>query len=600
MLCNGAPVLAQEQVGVDPVNVGGSAELTDGLPTGVVQLKIPPEAFGNWPIDGTKPAPDKLPTRPVSKIHPDLSALITSRPASDLVDVVVVFEENTRIPPMPLLDSTLPREAPENAARLKEIEAKITAIKAVRGATHAANASMLAREFGGRTKDSFWLINGVVVELPLSAMRGLAQRPDVLSIEPQQTTSPPANHGTANHVSNARARIGTDPYFNMVQLGGYIGLLDTGIRSTHSLLAAPDGIAFERDCTGGDTNGVCNALPNPQDDFWNHGVSTAAILTGNNNMSNTYRGVTAFTVDSFKVFTSAGHDTAAVVTGFQNAVFVGDRVILTPVQSSTDHGGAISLAADAAFDANHIVVNAAGNFGPNSGTVRAPGNAHKVLAIGSYDVVTTTLNSTSGRGPTTDGRIKPDVTCPSSTLTASRTSDTATQVFGGTSGATPYCAGAAMLYGNWFAHSSVYDAGYVYAFMILNGGNLSTSNAYDNNLGAGRLSSAANGNVNWWKIIVSNGQSVNLTFPISTTRTEIRAAMWWPETSAQAHNDIDLSVINPAGSQVASSNGRLNVFEKANVTQSTALPQGTWTVRARGFEVLTSAPQTVYVMVHQR
>lgn len=196
----------QAQVGVDPINVGWSAELTEGVPARVTQLKIPPEAFSNRPIDIAKPAPDNLPPAPLSKIHPDLSALIASRPPSDLVDVIVVFEENTTVPPMPFLDSTLPRDAPENVARLKAIEAKINAIKSTRAATHAANASMFARDFGGRVKDRFWLINGMVVELPLSAVRGLAQRPDVVFIETQQTSASPTSHGAASHVSDARAR----------------------------------------------------------------------------------------------------------------------------------------------------------------------------------------------------------------------------------------------------------------------------------------------------------------------------------------------------------------------------------------------------------
>lgn len=256
------------------------------------------------------------------------------------------------------------------------------------------------------------------------------------------------------------------------------------------------------------------------------------------------------------------------------------------------------MAADAAFDSNRIVIAAAGNFGPNATTVRAPGNAHKAMAIGAYDVISTNLENYSGRGPTSDGRYKPDVTLPTNTLTASRVSDTATQVFGGTSGATPYGAGAAMLYSNWYANSGTFDAGHVYALMIASGEHISTNGAYDNSIGAGRLKSFTDGNLSWWKINVGNGQSIDLTFPVNTSRTKLKAAIWWPENSSQAHNDVDLSLLNPNGNQAAYSNLTKGIFEKLNVISSTPLPQGTWKLRVRGYSV-PSAPQTVYVVLYQ-
>ena len=591
------PIFAQRFVGVDPENVGWSAAIEEGSLTGVVQRNIPAEAFSKHVIDAPKGNPEQL-ASPRPKIHPELLSTMESRAPSELLEMVVVFEEDTPIPPMANLDVTLPRSAPENASRLREIDAAINTVRNARSLKQTEKRAMLGRDFGGRVIDCFWLINGMVVELPLSAVNGLAQRPDVLSIEPRQKAVPPPGHGTANHVSNARAQIDTDWYFNQNLTGGFIGLLDTGVRSTHSLLTGPDHIDIERDCTGGDTNGICNALPNPQDDFWNHGVSSAAILTGNGNMNNPFRGATAITVDSLKIYTAAGLDTAAAVNAFQYSVAIGNRVIVAEIQDTTGHNGAISLSADAAFDSNRVVIAAAGNYGPAAGTVSAPGNAHKALAIGGYDVVSTNLLAVSGRGPTSDSRFKPDVTLPTNTLTASRISDTATQVFVNTSGATPYGAAAAMLYSNWYSQYGVFDAGHLYALMIAAGGNTATNTAFDNSLGAGRLKTLYNGYLNIWKISVGSEHTWSLTFTVNTPRKKLKAAIWWPETSAQSHNDIDLSLLNPSGSQVAFSNSLGGVFEKVNAISSTALPQGTWKVRVRGVSVPT-APQTVYAVVFQ-
>ena len=75
----------------------------------------------------------------------------------------------------------------------------------------------------------------------------------------------------------------------------------------------------------------------------------------------------------------------------------------------------------------------------------SPGSAHKVIGVGSVDVQTLALAPTQSRGPTADGRIKPDLQAPTNTETASNASDTALRVFNGTSGATPYAGGAAAL-----------------------------------------------------------------------------------------------------------------------------------------------------------
>lgn len=70
----------------------------------------------------------------------------------------------------------------------------------------------------------------------------------------------------------------------------------------------------------------------------------------------------------------------------------------------------ITLGADKAFEKGMIVVNSAGNSG-NDATwqiVTAPADGFQVLALGAVNA-TGTVAATSSRGPTADGRIKPDV-----------------------------------------------------------------------------------------------------------------------------------------------------------------------------------------------
>jgi len=147
-----------------------------------------------------------------------------------------------------------------------------------------------------------------------------------------------------------------------------------------------------------------------------------------------------------------------------------DKVIVAEIQLNAGEASASSTAADNAFNAGSVVIAANGNFGPGAGTVRSPGNAHKALGIGAADLQTDALMAYSGRGPSTDGRFKPDLVFPTNIETARSGSDTALGSFGGTSAATPVSGGAAALLRNWMrGGTGSIDAGHVYSQMILGG-----------------------------------------------------------------------------------------------------------------------------------
>lgn len=75
----------------------------------------------------------------------------------------------------------------------------------------------------------------------------------------------------------------------------------------------------------------------------------------------------------------------------------------------------LSCACEMLVDKGIIVVCPAGNLGPNSTTIGSPAAAEKVISFGS---VTKKLTSAqySGRGPTTDKRMKPDFCLPGSKI----------------------------------------------------------------------------------------------------------------------------------------------------------------------------------------
>jgi len=59
-----------------------------------------------------------------------------------------------------------------------------------------------------------------------------------------------------------------------------------------------------------------------------------------------------------------------------------------------------------------IPITAAGNSGPDPVSIASPGWLPNTLTVGAVDPITGALASYSSRGPTIDGRLKPDVVAP--------------------------------------------------------------------------------------------------------------------------------------------------------------------------------------------
>jgi hypothetical protein len=104
-----------------------------------------------------------------------------------------------------------------------------------------------------------------------------------------------------------------------------------------------------------------------------------------------------------------------------------------------------TIAADIAASLGVLVVTAAGNSGPSVSTLAAPGDGDSVLTCGAV-ASDSSVASFSSRGPTADGRIKPDVSALGvSTRCARGGSDFEFGYANGTSLSTPLIAGACAL-----------------------------------------------------------------------------------------------------------------------------------------------------------
>ena len=226
--------------------------------------------------------------------------------------------------------------------------------------------------------------------------------------------------------------------------GVRIAVVDTGIDQEHPDLAGR--ILATRDLTG---EGVR--------DLNGHGTHCASIAAGTGEASGgRYKGVApAASLYIAKVLDATGNGMmSGVMAGVEWAVDQGVQVISLSLGSvgPCDGTDALSEMCDAAVEAGVAVVCAAGNEGPAPYTVGSPGCARQVITIGAASNLDR-MASFSSRGPTRDGRLKPDVVLPGVEIVAARAKGTRMGTVvddyytaaSGTSMATPHAAGICAL-----------------------------------------------------------------------------------------------------------------------------------------------------------
>jgi len=280
---------------------------------------------------------------------------------------------------------------------------------------------------------------------------------------------------------------------------------------------------------------------------------------------------------------------------------------------------------------------AAGNAGSNGNgdrTITIDASAKNVIAVGSSE---TTLGSTdidyvafySSKGPTYDGRFKPDLVFPGDGLMSANAAGTgktscSTIQMTGTSMATPGAAGTALLLRQYFIDpnskfwravcnrnyrscKSFTPSGPLIKALLLNSGSrmqlFAGGGQYDVKLGIPPDYIQGFGRVSLWKVLPLKGvnefdlfvaDAVNIqenseiayTVEISDSSLPLKATIAWYDppavqgsTSKALINNLDLSAISPSNKRIypngRSSPDTVNVNERLNISD----PQrGTWKV----------------------
>ena len=221
------------------------------------------------------------------------------------------------------------------------------------------------------------------------------------------------------------------------------------------------------------------------------------------------------------------------------------------------------------------VLFAAGNE-RNDG-ISSPGTAKNVITIGGhvnrYNGAPDDMYYWSSRGPTDDGRIKPDLVAPGDYVRSCKSQEASSASgswsnnwyleYSGTSMATPATAGAAVLVREYLmevASRPAPQAALIKALLILGAEDMGTRNIPNNDEGWGRVNLVntlvPDSDVGIFvddRSRLSSGQISDYSFEITRAGEPLKVVLAWSDypgsssSSTQLRNDLDLEITNPNG-----------------------------------------------------
>lgn len=288
-----------------------------------------------------------------------------------------------------------------------------------------------------------------------------------------------------------------------------------------------------------------------------------------------------------------------------------------------------------------LIFFAAGNSGPGTGSVGSPSTAKNGVAVGAT-LRSTSANSMAGFsscGPTADGRIKPDITVPGSSIVSANndgsisSNNCGTIGMSGTSMATPGAAGLTALIRQYYV-DGYYPTGFESS---ANGFTPSAAllkatlvNSAVNMTGTTAIPANCQG---WGRVLLENalffsgqarklwvrddtmgfttGATQSWSFAVNSSAEPLKVTLAWtdypstPAASLNLVNDLDLEVSGPTGtvwrgnvfsgglSATGGTADRRNTLEQVLLNSPAT---GTYTVTVRGFNV-PSGPQPFALVV---
>ena len=235
--------------------------------------------------------------------------------------------------------------------------------------------------------------------------------------------------------------------FGLAGNGTVVAIVDSGIDGSHVDLDEGKIIGWKD---------FVQWQPEPYDDN-GHGTALAGIIAGDGDGNSDYTGIAnGAKLVGVKVVPATGLTLMSnVLIGIDWCISNKDAYGIDVINVSlgsvgmSDGSDIASLAVNRAVESGMVTVVAAGNEGPGEKTIGTPAAAEKAITVGAMADVAEGgffLGYFSGRGPTADGRIKPDIVAPGVYITCCvANSVNQYESYSGTSLSAPFLSGVAAL-----------------------------------------------------------------------------------------------------------------------------------------------------------
>jgi subtilisin family serine protease len=515
---------------------------------------------------------------------------------------------------------------PEGAQQLVRITTFGASAKGTLGALSAMGAAPEAVGIGA-----------VTARVNRASLRQLIQATDVVFVEPM----------AENHLLNDTAGtvMGVPPVWQngLDGKGQVVAVTDTGLDT------GKNDSSMHPDFQGQIKGLVALGKPGDASDTLAHGTHVAGSVLGTGKASDgLYKG----TAPGAKLYFQAVEDAKGSLSGipedltqlFKPAYEAGARIHTNSWGVPATQGGTVYDGQSAAVDRfmwehpDYTILFAAGNDGDhdrngqtNYGTVSTPGTAKNAITVGASQNNRPAkqmgdnikgMASFSSRGPTADGRVKPDIVAPGTWILSARSSIAADDKFwgnhesneqygymGGTSMATPLTAGATALVRQFYVEKlGVTPRADLLKATLINGAVAMDANLTWKDSGWGRvdINNSLYGRpfkfVNGDKALAT-GDAASYSYTVKEGKP-FKVTLAWtdypanPSAEKTLVNDLDLTVLGPDGEvlgnhMIAKGADRLNNVENVAVAAPKA---GTYTVTVKGYNI-PQGPQRFSLVV---
>ncbi len=379
---------------------------------------------------------------------------------------------------------------------------------------------------------------------------------------------------------------------------------------------------------------TCSGNPTGAD-LSNHGSYVAGIFVGNGTENPIKKGMA---YSSNLLVQSIGNDTSGLLNPPNNIsdLFAESELYNARVHSNS-YASALSLSIynlhSRRIDAysndvnrNMVIVYGAGNSGPNLSTVSSHSSAKNMISVGAISglIFPYTVAPASSRGPTNDGRIKPDLVTPGTQI--STTQKITNYLYAdGTSMSAPSAAGASALVFDYLAQNRSYEnptSALIRAILIAGAEHIgedlygTVPNNYEG-FGLVNLNRSLEIYPNHKTYYsdaqynLSTGDSAFFSYEVENSSVPLRVALVWTDppcigiisycAQGALINDLDLKVTAPDGSwwYGNSNESNLNNADRLNVIELVSLdePQvGNYSIEVSSY-VSTSGLQDFALVV---